>query len=138
MVAISTTDTTATVTVPGLAAPLRALHLSDSHISLSSDNQPHSERMHTAFVGADGAGRVHHVTGEKMLPRDRFEQQVAGAAADGTDLIMSVPPPHPSPPHPHPSHHHLHVHVATCGRLRRLRPDPVRPDRPAAATPATS
>ena len=101
MVAISTTDTTATVTVPGLTAPLRALHLSDSHISLSSDNQPHSERMHTAFSGADGAGRGHHVTGEKMLPRDRFEQQVAGAAADGTDLIMSVPPPPcRTPPHP--------------------------------------
>jgi hypothetical protein len=81
------TDTTATIAVSGLAAPLKVLHLSDSHISLSSDNEPHSSRMHRAFY-SDGAGRPHRTTGETQLPRDRFIQQVEEATANGTELLI--------------------------------------------------
>eukprot|EP01044_Picomonas_judraskeda_P004445 COSAG03_NODE_390_length_8302_cov_70.582317_4_plen_394_part_00 len=45
------TDTTATVAVGGLSSPLTVRHLSDSHISLDSDLEPHSRRMHDAFFG---------------------------------------------------------------------------------------
>ena len=45
------TDTTATVAVAGLSSPLSVRHLSDSHISLDSDLEPHSRRMHDAFFG---------------------------------------------------------------------------------------
>ena len=84
----SLTDTTATVAVHGLASPLRVLHLSDSHISLSSDNAPHSDRMHHAFIGADGDGTPHRSTGEVALPTERFQGQVEVAAQNGTDLII--------------------------------------------------
>ena len=81
------TDTTATIAVSGLSAPLKVLHLSDSHISLSSDYEPHSSRMHRAFF-SDGAGRPHRTTGETQLPRDRFIQQVEEATANGTELLI--------------------------------------------------
>ena len=82
------TDTAATVAVGGLKAPLRVLHLSDSHISLESDDPPHSQRMHAAFAGAEGEGRAHRDTGALMLPAARFEEQVAAAAKNGTQLII--------------------------------------------------
>jgi hypothetical protein len=77
------TETTATVAVRSLSAPLRVLHLSDSHISLRSDRQPNSERMHNAFVG-----RPRRDTGEMALPRDIFRGQVQAAAENGTGLII--------------------------------------------------
>ena len=81
------TDTTATIAVAGLSGSLRVLHLSDSHVSLASDHEPHSHRMHSAFF-ADGAGKADRSTGEMRLPRDRFEQQVAEASSNGADLLI--------------------------------------------------
>ena len=76
------TDFTATVVVPNLAAPVKVLHLSDSHVSLASDNAPHSDRMHNAF--ADGHGRHKGIT----LPKDLFAQQLKAAVDEGVQLIV--------------------------------------------------
>ena len=67
------TDTAATVAVYGLAAPLRVLHLSDSHLSLRSDCPPHSDRMHRAFAAAS--------------PCEVFQRQVEAASRNDTELI---------------------------------------------------
>eukprot|EP01051_Picozoa_sp_SAG22_P014552 SAG22_NODE_1783_length_3591_cov_1.767182_1_plen_271_part_00 len=87
---------TSHIRVPGLAAPIRVLHITDSHIDLGPDAESGSlelcEYLHGRYVGGfkaneqRGEGTVHNHPARD--PIEAFEAQVGLAASRDCDLIV--------------------------------------------------
>ena len=79
------TDTTATIRVPGLEAPLKVLHLSDSHVDAGAEQgrEQHARFMHNVYA----QGAQHRSTGEVTLAADALVTSLELGRQASADLL---------------------------------------------------
>jgi predicted phosphodiesterase len=83
----SSTDTEATLRLPGLQKPVVVFHLADAHVSVRDPAEEavwqYSARMDEGY----GTPRAHYQTKAKALPAERLRELLAAARAAHVDLI---------------------------------------------------
>ena len=87
---------TATIAIPGLPKPLRAIHLSDSHTDLGPDAESGSlelcEMMYHCYNDGVGFPGDHNQQlerrGYRLLPLEALAGELEQAADEGVDLVL--------------------------------------------------
>jgi predicted MPP superfamily phosphohydrolase len=81
----SFTDDTATISIEGLAAPVRMLHLTDTHLRFFDERE--GERYQGCVDHRQRLEKVHREQGTEPDPEEPFRESMAQAATQDLDLL---------------------------------------------------
>jgi hypothetical protein len=82
------TDATATIQIPGLSAPLKVLHVSDSHVDVGSHGGEKGREEDAQFMnGVYGRGMADRQTGKITKAADALERSLSIGQSNGAAVL---------------------------------------------------